>query len=128
MVNVVIILIVVFVRRSDWDANKYILSADSEGNLNPVSESYFESNEKKHIAEVNDLIGTLRLTYVKPVRGPNVIWRGQRLSHATFNPDDLAYGCEQARIRGAYDCPSGSFGIGKGLSNGRCGCAYFKGT
>jgi hypothetical protein len=123
----VIILIVVFIQRSEWDKNRFILSADSEGNLNPVSESYFESNEKKHIGEVGHLMNKLNLTYVKPVRGPNVQWRGQHLYHATFNRDDLGFGCEWQRARGGYDCPAGTFGIGRGMGNGRCGCAYLRG-
>lgn len=47
----VIILIVIFVQRSDWDKSRFILSADSEGNLNPVSESYFENEEKRFMAK-----------------------------------------------------------------------------
>jgi hypothetical protein len=127
----VIILIIVFVQRSDWNKSRFILSADSEGNLNPVSESYFESNEKKHIDEVGRLMNKLNLTYVKPVRGPNVQWRGVHQGHASFAPHDAAItgGCERLRAGGGYDCPLGTFGIGVagGPLNGRCGCAYFKG-
>ena len=49
----VIILIIVFVQRSDWDKSRFILSADSEGNLNPVSESYFENKEKEAIDKLS---------------------------------------------------------------------------
>jgi hypothetical protein len=52
----VVILIVVFTQRSDWDADKFILSADSEGNLDPVSEKYFDDNEKALLASVDTKI------------------------------------------------------------------------
>jgi len=54
----VIILIVVFSQRSDWDANKFILSADNQGNLNPVSEKYFDDKEKALLAAVDQKIAT----------------------------------------------------------------------
>jgi hypothetical protein len=52
----VVILIVVFTQRSDWDADRFILSADSEGNLDPVSEKYFADNEKALLASVDTRI------------------------------------------------------------------------
>lgn len=48
-VALLVILIVVFTQRSDWNANRFILSADSKGNLTPVSESYFDGEEKKNL-------------------------------------------------------------------------------
>jgi hypothetical protein len=52
-VAVLVILIVVFTQRSDWDATRHILSSDSEGNLTPISESYFEGEEQRLIGVVN---------------------------------------------------------------------------
>lgn len=52
-VAILVILIVVFAQRSDWDENRFILSADSEGNLTPISESYFDGEEKRLINVVN---------------------------------------------------------------------------
>jgi len=52
----VVILIVVFTQRSDWGADKFILSTDSEGNLDPVSEKYFDDNEKALLASVDTRI------------------------------------------------------------------------
>jgi len=46
-IALVIIIIIVFTQRSDWNKNRFILSADDQGNLNPVSESYFENKEKE---------------------------------------------------------------------------------
>ena len=48
-----VILIVVFTQRSEWNANKFILSADSEGNLDPKSEAYFDAKEKAFLAKVD---------------------------------------------------------------------------
>ena len=50
----VITLIVVFTQRSDWDPNRFILSADNSGNLNPVSEQYFKDQEERIMNLVND--------------------------------------------------------------------------
>ena len=52
-VAILVILIVVFTQRSDWDATRHILSSDSEGNLTPISESYFEGEEQRLIGVVN---------------------------------------------------------------------------
>lgn len=54
-----IIVIVVFTQRSDWDANKYILSADDAGNLEPKSEKYFDDKEKALIAAVDRKIAAV---------------------------------------------------------------------
>ncbi len=54
LVAVAIIVIVVFTQRSDWDLNRYILSADSEGNLNSVPEQYFKDQEDRIMKLVND--------------------------------------------------------------------------
>lgn len=58
-VVLVIILIVVFTQRSDWDANRYILSADNEGNLEPKSEKYFDDKEKALLASVDAKIAAV---------------------------------------------------------------------
>jgi hypothetical protein len=58
-IAVAIIVIVVFTQRSDWDANKYILSADSQGNLVPKSEKYFDDKEKALIASVDQKIAAV---------------------------------------------------------------------
>jgi len=50
----VAIVIVVFTQRSDWDLNRYILSADNEGNLNSVPEQYFKDQEDRIMKLVND--------------------------------------------------------------------------
>lgn len=52
-IAVAILVIVVFTQRSDWDANKFILSADGQGNLEPKSEKYFENQEKKLLSNVD---------------------------------------------------------------------------
>ena len=52
-VALLVILIVVFTQRSDWDENNFILSADNKGNLTPISEKYFEDEEKRLIKVVN---------------------------------------------------------------------------
>ena len=54
-----VILIVVFVQRSDWDADKYILSADDAGNLEPKSEKYFDDKEKALLAAVDQKIAAV---------------------------------------------------------------------
>ena len=58
-IAVAIIVIVVFTQRSDWDANKYILSADDQGNLVPKSEKYFDDKEKALIASVDQKIAAV---------------------------------------------------------------------
>jgi hypothetical protein len=61
-----IIVIVVFTQRSYWDANKYILSADDAGNLEPKSEKYFDDKEKALLATVDQKIAAVnnRITSV----------------------------------------------------------------
>ena len=39
-----------FTKSENWDSSRYILSADTEGNLKPISESYFEDEEKRYMA------------------------------------------------------------------------------
>jgi len=58
-ITVAIIVIVVFTQRSDWDANKFILSADGEGNLEPKSEQYFDDKEKALFATVDQKIAAV---------------------------------------------------------------------
>lgn len=58
-IALVIIVIVVFTQRSDWDANKYILSADDSGNLEPKSEKYFDDKEKALLAAVDQKIAAV---------------------------------------------------------------------
>lgn len=58
-IALVIIVIIVFTQRSDWDANKYILSADNEGNLEPKSEKYFDDKEKALLASVDAKIAAV---------------------------------------------------------------------
>jgi hypothetical protein len=50
----VVILIVAFTQRSDWDLNRYILSADDSGNLKSVPEKYFKDQEDRIMKLVND--------------------------------------------------------------------------
>ncbi len=45
-VLVLLAVIAVFVQRSNWNRDRYILSADNAGNLKPVSEKYFEDKQK----------------------------------------------------------------------------------
>lgn len=49
-----IVLIAAFIQRSDWDADRYILSADNSGNLKPISEKYFKDQEDRIMKLVND--------------------------------------------------------------------------
>lgn len=58
-VALLVILIVVFTQRSDWNADRFILSADSKGNLTPVSESYFEGEEKRMKGVVDGKVADL---------------------------------------------------------------------
>ena len=142
--GLVIILIVVFVQRSDWDSNKYILSADDAGNLEPKSEKYFDDKEKALLNTVNQKNAALNetvnkkfadwdnwynLTFVKPTGGPGVHRKdGQHMHYAKIGRTDNGFGCEHSRITGKYDCPVGSFGIATRLRFGECGCAYFRGA
>ena len=134
----VIILIVVFVRRSDWDSSKYILSADDAGNLEPKSEKYFDDKEKALLTRVdqknsalnetfnktmNDWNNNFTLTWVNPSGGAD---RGAP-HMAKIGPDAKQNGCEWARQTRRYDCPVGSFGIATRFRFGECGCAYFRG-
>ena len=129
-VALLIILIVVFTQRSDWDAANYILSADAEGNLTPVSESYFDGEEKKLMEKVDGKLRALEFTFVKPVSGPNVIWRGQHQSHASHHewiPRLLGgESCGQLASEGRYVCPAGSMAYAVAKGNGRCGCVVWK--
>ena len=129
-VALLVILIVVFTQRSDWDANRFILSADSKGNLTPVSESYFEDQEKKIMEKVAEKMRSLDFEWVKPVSGPNVMWRGQHQGSASsgqFKEILMAGGnCGGIHAEGRYVCPAGSMPFTHGKSNGRCGCAVWK--
>lgn len=58
-IAVVIIVIFMFRQRSDWDANKFILSADDQGNLVPKSEKYFDDKEKALLASVDQKIAAV---------------------------------------------------------------------
>jgi len=49
-----IVLIAAFIQRSDWELDRYILSADNSGNLNPISEKYFKDQEDRIMKLVND--------------------------------------------------------------------------
>ncbi len=48
-----LVVIAVFVQRSNWNRDRYILSADNAGNLISVSEAYFDSKEKALLAKVD---------------------------------------------------------------------------
>lgn len=48
-----IVLITAFTQRSNWDADKFILSADDSGNLRPISEKYFADKEKALLVSVD---------------------------------------------------------------------------
>ena len=45
-----------FTKSENWDSSRYILSADTEGNLKPVSETYFSNKEKVHNKFVKDTV------------------------------------------------------------------------
>lgn len=53
-VAVAIIVIVVLTQRSEWDLDRYILSADNSGNLKPIPEKYFKDQEDRIMKLVND--------------------------------------------------------------------------
>tara|TARA_B110000902_G_C13825810_1_gene405499 strand:+ start:39 stop:467 length:429 start_codon:yes stop_codon:yes gene_type:complete len=129
-VALLVILIVVFTQRSDWKADRFILSADSKGNLTPVSESYFEGEEKKMMEKVAGKLAGLEFTFVKPVSGPNVMWRNQHQSHASDGGwrERLLNGesCGQIASEGRYVCPAGSMAYAVSKGNGRCGCVVWK--
>lgn len=42
-----------FTNSETWDSSRYILSANSDGNLKPISESYFESSINTSLAKMN---------------------------------------------------------------------------
>ena len=129
-VALLVILIVVFTQRSDWNADRFILSADSKGNLTPVSESYFDGEEKKLMEKVDGKLRSLEFTYVKPVSGPSVMWRGQHrmvAEHGEWIPRLLkGESCGQLASEGRYVCPAGSMAYAVSKGNGRCGCVVWK--
>ena len=49
----VVILVTLFTQRSNWNKDKFILSADDSGNLTPISEDYFDNKEKALLAKVD---------------------------------------------------------------------------
>ena len=52
-IALVVILITLFTQRSNWNKDKFILSADDSGNLSPISEEYFDNKEKALLAKVD---------------------------------------------------------------------------
>lgn len=127
-IAVVIIVIVVFTQRSDWDANKYILSADDAGNLNPVSESYFDNKEKELKNEVKSIKkmveGVSGLLWQHPIKlekmfGPHngaTCLRGSIGHRPTQCLPNETLGCSQG-----ISCPGGTYAIT--AANGYCNCA-----
>ena len=127
-----IILIVVFVLRSDWDANKYILSADYAGNLNPLSESYFANKERDLKAHVTNEVKTVkkwaggnsdflrnRVIKFKDMFGPHngaTCHAGAEGHRPTQCKQRPGWGC-----RAAITCPPNTYAIL--AHNGRCNCA-----
>ena len=52
-IALVVILVILFTQRSNWNKDKFILSADDSGNLTPISEDYFDNKEKALLAKVD---------------------------------------------------------------------------
>ena len=60
-IALVVILVILFTQRSNWNKDKFILSADDSGNLTPISEDYFDIKEKALLAKVDaKLVGVLK--------------------------------------------------------------------
>ena len=60
-IALVVILVILFTQRSNWNKDKFILSADDSGNLSPISEEYFDNKEKALLAKVDaKLVGVLK--------------------------------------------------------------------
>lgn len=131
----VIILFIVFSQRSDWDSNRYILSADDDGNLNPISESYFQNEEIKQRSafeamtqklnkRVDDLRESLKyIVHVADYFGPH---NGARCLHGSEgrNPQDCI---RRGLCKDSIICPGNAVPVQTdGSGRERCRCATFR--
>tara|TARA_B100000768_G_C11221869_1_gene350908 strand:- start:397 stop:888 length:492 start_codon:yes stop_codon:yes gene_type:complete len=110
-VALLVILVIVFAQRSDWDKNRFILSTDSKGNLTSVSEGHFENEEKRFMAKaegqvkhINDarLMEAIALNYgyVRTHCVPPFDCKGEELNRAGRGN---ANNGPSARAPGHYD-------------------------
>tara|TARA_B100000768_G_scaffold69413_1_gene66744 strand:- start:35 stop:451 length:417 start_codon:yes stop_codon:yes gene_type:complete len=73
-----IVLIAAFIQRSDWELDRYILSADNSGNLNPISEKYFKDQEDRIMKLVNDkLKNVVRFNDAIGIASPGTLGAGR---------------------------------------------------
>tara|TARA_B110000977_G_scaffold45019_1_gene61233 strand:- start:1554 stop:2015 length:462 start_codon:yes stop_codon:yes gene_type:complete len=134
-VALLVILIVVFTQRSDWKADRFILSADSKGNLTPVSESYFADEEQRQTTATQNALAPLQGIPEKVNKHETFIDRGY-FAHIDriFGHGEYGAGCYGRRegtlcLRGsqsdncmdAISCPAGSVALRQDHS-GRIGC------
>lgn len=123
-IAVVIIVIGVFTQRSDWDANKFILSADGQGNLAPRSEKYFDDKEKALIATVKQKIDAALSGMPKIVEwiGPH---NGASCRHGAegHRPTNCI---RRGHCRHSIQCPGSAVAVQVDSSGrDRCACATF---
>ena len=64
-VALLVILVIVFAQRSDWDKKRFILSTDSKGNLTSVSEGHFENEEKRFMAKAEGQVNHINRQMLK---------------------------------------------------------------
>ena len=100
-IALVVILVILFTQRSNWNKDKFILSADDSGNLSPISEDYFDKKEKALLAKVDaKLVGVLKRGHhikLKGTKDPNCRYEGCTHKDGGFlgtpsarNGDDVA--------------------------------------
>lgn len=158
----VVVIVIIFVSRRDnatrdWNSTNFILSADNNGNLTPISEDFFEQKETELLAKVDKLtkvvdarssanaaslntgykqsdnrmevaLNQLRPIFVNPTRGYHP--RDKRMAMKPGWREELrnpAAHCGKYHGRGDYQCPSGAIPAAWNAAAGRCGCIAFRG-
>lgn len=112
----VAIILIIFSQRSDWDSNRYILSADNTGNLNPISESYFQNEENRIKSQVDAALAGQKkkvdfLIGLFGKRGvPGILRHG-----ALFGPNDPGVSCQGVK-RGNKCQAHGTFGCSRAIN------------
>jgi hypothetical protein len=113
-VAVLVILIVVFTQRSDWDAANFILRTDSEGNLTPISESYFEGEEQRMAGVVNATVSDLqgrKFAYHDAVEPGRVSCAPGGSNHPNYANACVMAGNAAHGCLGQIQCPAGTVAI-----------------
>ncbi len=75
-----------FTNSETWDSSRYILSSNSDGNLKPISESYFESSINASLAKMNTKLAQIEKKVNKNEKGVKDIW-GWTADHACHAND-----------------------------------------